>query len=111
MHSRVAACNAAVTVLGPRAAEEHLGRARSWSVIVAAQTLGATTGAGPAVRVQADRPIRIAVLATYPAARPSLFQGVAALGWLIAAATFCAGSAGGIFTVLWASTLQREVPE
>ncbi|MFF7727097.1 MFS transporter [Streptomyces sp. NPDC008001] len=107
----VAVFNATVGVLGPLAAQQHLGGARSWSVIVAAQALGAIAGAGLAVRVRVGRPVLVAVLATFPVALPMVFLSVSAPVWLIAAAMFCAGVAGDVFNVLWASTLQREIPE
>ncbi|MFE9455147.1 MFS transporter [Streptomyces sp. NPDC006739] len=114
----VAQCTAVVSVfsatlgvLGPLMAQQHLGGAKSWSVIVAAQALGAIAGAGLAVRVRVSRPILAAVIVTFPAALPMVFLGISAPVWLIAAAMFCAGVASDIFNVLWASTLQREIPE
>ncbi|WDM16638.1 MFS transporter [Streptomyces lavenduligriseus] len=107
----VSVFSATLAVLGPLAAQQHLGGARSWSVIVAAQALGAIAGAGLAVRVQASRPILVAVIATLPAALPMLFLSISAPLWLIATAMFCAGVASDVFNVLWASTLQHEIPE
>ncbi|MDO0929580.1 MFS transporter [Streptomyces sp. TG1A-8] len=107
----VAVFSATLGVLGPLEAQQHLGGARSWSIIVAAQALGAIAGAGLAARVRVTRPILLAVLATFPAALPMVFLSISAPVWLIAAATFCAGVASDVFNVLWASTLQREVPE
>ncbi|MFF8883560.1 MFS transporter [Streptomyces flaveolus] len=107
----VAVFNAMVGVLGPLAAERHLGGARAWSVIVAAQALGAVAGAALAVRVRPRRPLLIAVLAMFPIALPMALLSVAAPVWLIAAAMFCTGVASDVFNVLWSSTLQREIPE
>ncbi|WP_329544890.1 MFS transporter [Streptomyces sp. NBC_01356] len=107
----MAALNANVGVLGPLTAEQHLGGARAWSVIVAAGALGTIAGAGLAARVRVDRPILVAVLATFPAAVPIALLSVRAPVWLIATAMFAAGVAGDVFAVLWATTIQREVPE
>ncbi|MGV4982053.1 MFS transporter [Streptomyces sp. NRAIS4] len=107
----VAALNANVGVLGPLTAEQHLGGARSWSVIVAAQALGAIAGAGLAARVRVNRPILTAVLCTFPAAVPIALLSAEAPVWLIATAIFGAGIASDVFGVLWATTIQREVPE
>ncbi|MEV5385456.1 MFS transporter [Streptomyces sp. NPDC052721] len=107
----VAVFSATLGVLGPLQAQQHLGGARSWSIIVAAQALGAIAGAGLAVRVRVGRPVLVAVIATFPAALPMVFLSVSAPVWLTAAATFCAGVASDVFNVLWASTLQREIPE
>ncbi|MGW6744426.1 MFS transporter [Streptomyces sp. NPDC055025] len=107
----VAAINATLGVLGPLTAEEGLGGARAWSLIVAAQALGMIAGAGIATRVRVRRPVLVAVLATFPAAAPMILLSAHAPVWSIAAAMFCAGVANDIFGVLWSTTVQREVPE
>ncbi|MET7744941.1 MFS transporter [Streptomyces sp. NPDC005385] len=107
----VAALNANVGVLGPLTAEQHFGGARAWSVIVAAQAVGTVAGAGLAARVRVRRPLLVAVLCTFPAALPIGLLSVAAPVWLIAGAMFGAGVASDVFGVLWATTIQREIPE
>ncbi|MFG2628729.1 MFS transporter [Streptomyces sp. NPDC048473] len=107
----IAALNANVGVLGPLAAEHHLGGARAWSVIVAAQALGAVAGAGLAAKVRVERPILVAVLATLPSAVPIVLLGLGAPVWLIAVAMFGSGVSSDVFGVLWSTTIQREVPE
>ena len=107
----VAALNANVGVLGPLTAEQHLGGARAWSVIVASQAVGTIAGAGLATRVRVNRPILVAVLCTFPAAVPIALLSAEAPVWLIAVAMFGAGIAGDVFGVLWATTIQREIPE
>ncbi|MEJ8662019.1 MFS transporter [Streptomyces sp. MS1.AVA.4] len=107
----IAALNANVGVLGPLTAEEHLGGARAWSVIVAAQAVGTIAGAGLAARVRVKRPVLVAVLSTFPAAVPIALLSAQAPVWLIAVAMFCAGIARDVFGVLWATTIQREIPE
>ncbi|MFF6995404.1 MFS transporter [Streptomyces sp. NPDC008313] len=107
----VAVLNANVGVLGPLTAEQHLGGARAWSVIVAAQAVGTIAGAGLAARVRVRRPILVAVLCTFPAALPLALLSASAPVWLIAAAMFGAGVASDVFGVLWTTTMQREVPE
>ncbi|MFD1274028.1 MFS transporter [Streptomyces kaempferi] len=89
----IAAVNANVGVLGPMTAEDHLGGARAWSVIVGAQALGTIAGAGLAARVRVARPLLVAVLATFPAAVPIALLSTRAPVWLIAAAMFLAGVA------------------
>ncbi|MDF6044554.1 MFS transporter [Streptomyces sp. JH14] len=107
----VAALNANLGVLGPLASEHRLGGARAWSVIVAAQALGAVAGAGLAARVRVERPILVAVLATLPAAVPIALLGAGAPVWAVATAMFASGVSSDIFAVLWSTTIQREVPE
>ncbi|MET7609733.1 MFS transporter [Streptomyces seoulensis] len=106
----IAALNAEVGVLGPLTVEHH-GGARSWSVIVGAQALGTIAGAGLAARVRVQRPVLVAVSATFPAAVPMLLLSLGAPLWLTAAAMFGAGVANDVFGVLWSTTLQREIPE
>ncbi|MFG2788653.1 MFS transporter [Streptomyces sp. NPDC048419] len=107
----VAATNANVGVLGPLTAEQHLGGARAWSVIVGAQALGTIAGAGLAARVRVRRPMLVAVSCTFPAAVPIALLCARAPVWLIAAAMFCAGISSDVFGVLWATTIQRQIPE
>lgn len=107
----VAALNANVGVLGPLVAEEDLGGARAWSVIVAAQALGTIAGAGIAARVRVRRPVLVAVLFVFPLAVPIGLLAVRAPLWSIAVAMFVTGVATDVFSVLWATTIQREIPE
>ncbi|MGW6796794.1 MFS transporter [Streptomyces chartreusis] len=107
----VAALNANIGVLGPLTAEQHLGGARAWSLIVGAQAMGTIAGAGLASRVRVKRPILVAVLCTFPAALPIALLSAEAPVWLIAAAMFSAGVTSDVFGVLWATTIQREIPE
>ncbi|WP_331733158.1 MFS transporter (plasmid) [Streptomyces sp. NBC_00080] len=107
----VAALNANVGVLGPLTAEQHFGGARAWSVIVGAQAVGTIAGAGLAARVRVRRPLLVAVLCTFPAAVPIALLSAEAPLWLTAAAMFGAGIASDVFGVLWATTIQREIPQ
>ncbi|MGW6737810.1 MFS transporter [Streptomyces sp. NPDC055013] len=107
----VAALNANVGVLGPLTAEQHLGGSRAWSLIVGAQAVGTIAGAGLAARVRVKRPILVGVLCTFPAALPIALLSAGAPVWLIATAMFGAGIASDVFGVLWATTIQREIPE
>jgi predicted MFS family arabinose efflux permease len=107
----VAGLNATIGVLGPLVAQEHLGGARAWSLIVAAQALGTVAGAGLAVRVRVERPVRLAVLATFPAALPIALLAASAPPWATAAAMCCSGVTTAVGAVLWSTALQREIPE
>ncbi|MFE5031499.1 MFS transporter [Streptomyces sp. NPDC056683] len=107
----MAATNANAGVLGPLAARAHFGGARAWSLVVAAQALGAVAGAGIAARARVTRPILAAVLFTLPSALPPALLGAGAPLWAVAAGAFTAGVSLDFFGVLWATTIQREVPE
>ncbi|MDO0927090.1 hypothetical protein QQY24_17340 [Streptomyces sp. TG1A-8] len=73
--------------------------------------MGTVAGAGLAARVRVGRPVLVAVVCTFPAAVPLALLGARAPLWLIAAAMFGAGVASDVFGVLWATTVQREIPE
>ncbi|MER6079683.1 MFS transporter [Streptomyces sp. NPDC001833] len=107
----MAATNANAGVLGPLATRAHFGGARAWSLVVAAQALGAVAGAGIAARARVTRPILAAVLFTLPSALPPALLGAGAPLWAVAAGAFTAGVSLDFFGVLWATTMQREVPE
>ncbi|MEU5713344.1 MFS transporter [Streptomyces flaveolus] len=107
----VAAMNAGAGVLGPLATRAHFGGARAWSLVVAAQALGSVAGAGAAARTRVGRPILAAVLFTLPTAAPLALLGAGAPLWGVAAGAFAAGVSLDFFGVLWATTMQREVPE
>jgi MFS family permease len=104
------ALNATVGILGPLAAQDHLGGAASWGFIVAAQAVGTIGGAGLAIRVRANRPIRLAVLVTFTFALPMLLLGLGAPLWWCIGSMFVSGIANDVFGVLWSTTMQNEIP-
>ncbi|GHF20685.1 MFS transporter [Streptomyces morookaense] len=106
----VAAVSAETGVLGPLVSEHGPGGARAWSAVVAAQAVGTIAGAALAARLRPRRPMLVAVLATFPAAAPMLLLGLHAPLWPTVVVAFLAGVSGDVFGVLWATTLQREVP-
>jgi hypothetical protein len=107
----MAGLTATLGVLGPLVAREHLGGARSWSLIVAAQALGMLAGAGFSARLRVRRPILVAVLVTFPSAVPATLLTVHGPLWAICGAMFCTGVAADVFAVLWVTTMQREIPD
>jgi MFS family permease len=106
----LAAIMATVGVLGPLTSREHPDGARAWALLIAAQSLGTVAGAGLATRVRTRRPIRLAVLATFPSALPMVTLGLHAPWWVTALAMFGCGVAADIFGILWSTTMQREIP-
>lgn len=106
----VAALNATIGVLGPLVALDRFGGARSWSLIIGAQALGTLAGAGLASRIRARRPVLVAVLVCGVFAVPMLLLALGANVWWCAAAMLVSGVANDVFGVLWATTMQREIP-
>jgi hypothetical protein len=91
-------------------AKEHLGGAPAWSLIVAADGLGALAGAAFALRLRPYRPLLVATLATLALALPMLLLGLPVPAAAVAGGAFCAGVGSDVFGVLWDTTVQREIP-
>jgi MFS family permease len=98
------------SVLGPVVADEHLGGAAAWGVVLACQSAGLIVGAVAMIRFRPRRMLLAATLGmllTLPVlvalAVPLHVVAVAALG-------FVAGVGLEIFGVLWDTTMQQEIP-
>lgn len=98
-------------VLGPVIANERLGGPKGWSWILAAEAIGMLIGVIFAIRARPKRPIRLVVLLTFPLASLPLALGLGAPLYVAAAAAFLGGVAIDILSVLWDTTMQREIPE
>ncbi len=97
-------------VLGAVVAEQSLGGAVSWGVVLACQGAGATLGAALMLRFQPRRPMVAGELAM--------------LGWVVILVTlalrtplpamsvagFVSGLGFGVFGPLWDTTMQRQLP-
>lgn len=97
-------------VLGPVLAAEQLGGAVPWSIILVGFTAGLLASALVAARIRPARPLRTAALVTPLLAAPLVAMGGAAPLVVVTAAAFFAGAALNVFSVLWETTLQRQVP-
>lgn len=98
------------TVLGPVIADEHLDGARSWGLILAAQSVGAVTGAALTLRYRPVRLLRAASI-TLPLIALPLFALAVPLNLaLIAAASLLAGVGSEVFEVNWMTALQEQIP-
>ena len=100
----------AFNVLGPVVAEEELGGARDWGLIVAAQAVGMVAGGLVGLRFQPRRMLLAATLAIL------LMPGVlVTLGFplalpVIVGAAFLAGVGIEMFGILWDTTMQQQIP-
>jgi MFS family permease len=106
----VAVTQASIGVLGPIVAKQHLGGPTAWSLIVAADALGALVGAVFALRLRVRRPLFVATLATLTLALPMLLLGLPVPAIAVAAGAFLSGVGADVFGVLWDTTVQREIP-
>jgi predicted MFS family arabinose efflux permease len=106
----ILAWQGAHTVLGPVVAEAELGGAGAWSAILTGEAVGMLVGVVIALRIRPRRPILLGVLLTSLTALPYLLLGVGAPLPLIVLGGFVMGLGMDTFTVLWQTTMQREVP-
>jgi predicted MFS family arabinose efflux permease len=97
------------SVLGPVVAEEELGGAAAWGLIVAAEAVGFLVGSAVMLRYRPSRMLLVATLAIFPCALPILLLAAPAPVVVIAAAAFVAGVGIEIFGVLWDVTMQQEI--
>ncbi|MFY4721397.1 MFS transporter [Streptomyces sp. LaBMicrA B280] len=104
------ASSALIAVLGPLAADLHLGGARSWGFIVAAYGFGAVVGGLVLLRYRPRR-ILLAGLLSFPALSLLFFALAIPLTTPVdIALSFLAGAFLEIFEVGWAIALQQEIP-
>jgi MFS family permease len=96
-------------VLGPLVAEEHLGGARSWGLILAAGAVGGVLGGLVAYRVRAGRPV-VAAFAIWAAG------GLTALAFVPPFALAALMAAMALFSIsvivgntFWETAMQQEV--
>jgi MFS family permease len=96
-------------VLGPLVANDDLGGATAWGLIVAAQATGLLLGGIFTLRYRPDRLLLAATLAIFPMALPILLLAVPAPVVVIALAAFIAGFGIEIFGVLWDVAMQQQI--
>ncbi len=106
----IMAFQAAHGVLGPVVAQQELGGAAAWSVVLAGFSVGTLVGVVFSMRIRPKRPILIATFSTIPMSLPYVLIGIGAPLWMIVGGAFVQGICFDIFGVLWQTTLQREVP-
>lgn len=107
-------CNAALSggfeVLGPVVAQQRLGGAGPWGLVVAANSAGLVAGSVATIWLRARRPLvagNTGVLLAIPAM--AFLASGAPFPWLVVAAVVC-GVGLEIFGINWDLTVQREIP-
>ncbi len=101
----------AFLVLGPFVAEEHLGGAAAWGLILAAEAAGMIAAGIVALRYRPERPLLVATLAVLTMAPLLALLGLAAPLVVILPAAFVAGVGLELYGVFWDTTLQEHIPE
>ncbi|SDP33568.1 Predicted arabinose efflux permease, MFS family [Pedococcus dokdonensis] len=101
---------AAHLVLGPVVAKQELGGPAAWTAVLTGESVGLIVGVLIALRWRPRRPILAVTLISFGAAPPYLLLGGHAPLWTVVLAAFVLGLCFDLFTVLWQTTIQREVP-
>jgi MFS family permease len=101
---------AAHLVLGPVVARDELGGPGAWTTVLTAESFGLIIGGLLAMRVRPRRPILTVVTFSLGAAPPYLLLGGHASLPAVACASFFLGLSFELFTVIWQTTMQREIP-
>jgi MFS family permease len=101
----------AFLVLGPFVAENELGGAAAWGLILAAEAAGMIAAGIVALRYRPERPLLVATLAVLTMAPLLALLGLAAPLVVILPAAFVAGVGLELYGVFWDTTLQEHIPE
>jgi MFS family permease len=97
-------------VLGPVVADEELGGAAAWGLILATQSAGLIVGAAVTLRYRPERILLVATLAIFLTAPPLLLLAPPAPVVVIALAAFAAGFGIELFGVFWDVAMQQQIP-
>jgi MFS family permease len=97
-------------VLGPVLAQDYLGGARAWGLVMAANGAGAIAGGLAALGRRPRRPLVVATLATFGYPVPCLLLAWHAPAGVVAAGALVAGVASALFRTFGGTTLQQQVP-
>ena len=98
-------------VLGPVIADQELGGAGAWAVILSAGGVGAVLGGLVAMRIRPRRPLVASVLAPLPMTLPLIGLALGLPVWAIAGMNLLGGIGLSVHLTLWFTVFQREIPE
>jgi MFS family permease len=102
--------NGAVQVLGPGIAEDDLGGAVAWGLILTASAIGFFASGFVMLRWRPRRILLVATLAVFPFVLPLLALAGPAPLVIVIVCAFTAGFCTEIFGVLWDTAMQQEIP-
>jgi predicted MFS family arabinose efflux permease len=101
----------ALLVLGPLVAEQHLGGAGAWGLILAFQGVGSVVGGLMALRLHPARPLVASTLFCLPIAGVLALLGASAPVALLCLVGFFAAVGLTCGDIIWFTTFQRQVPD
>jgi MFS family permease len=102
--------NGTFVVLGPVVANEELGGASAWGLILAADAAGMVLGGLLVLRTRPKRILLVATLAVFLMAPVYLLLAAPAALVVIAAGAVAMGVGTEVFSVLWDTSLQQQIP-
>jgi predicted MFS family arabinose efflux permease len=105
-----AAWASGLNVLGPVVAEESLGGASVWGLVLAATGVGLVLGGLMAFRFKPERPLLVGVSAITLIFPPLVLLAIEAPWPVIAVAALVSGIGIELFAVFWDTALQTHVP-
>ena len=97
-------------VLGPVIVKQSYGGASIWGLILASVGAGAVVGGSVMLRYHPRRPLVVATISPLVWSWPLLGLAFHAPVALIAAGALFAGVGTSVFSILWVTTMQREIP-
>lgn len=100
----------AYMVLGPKIAADGLGGARGWGFILGGFGAGAVVAGLLMARFTPRRPLLVGILCLFGFVPALLTLALGAPLPAVIAGAFTAGAGMGVFTTLWETTLQANVP-
>ena len=101
----------AFSVLGPVIADEQLGGAKAWGIVLTAQAAGLVVGGLLGLRWRPRRMLLAATFGILVLPLPLVALGFPLSLPMIAGAAFVAGVGIEIFNLLWNTTVQQEIPK
>ena len=106
----VMAWAAAESVLGPLIAIEKFNGAKSWALVLTAESVGYVIGSLIGMRVKPKYPMRFLVISTYSVSFYIFTLAAPQSLWVIALGAFLFGICLDLWGAIWSTALQREVP-
>ncbi|CDR13073.1 transmembrane efflux protein [Streptomyces iranensis] len=102
---------AAVLVLGPFLAEEHLGGPAAWASMSAFLGVGLIVGGMIAMHLRSERQLRTGIAALVMGTLPTFGLALELSLFVMCSLEFIAGVGLAVFGAMWATTMQRNIPE
>ncbi len=101
----------ALLVLGPLVAQQRLGGAAAWGLVLAVESAGSVLGGLFALRLRVSRPLVACQLFVLPAGLLLIALSVPLPLVALAGVSFLVGIGFALGNTLWLTALQRNVPE